>query len=146
MAPDTSGGGGGGEADAGARQGACTRTDHCALGCGRVYHTRCLVRWFGARGPHARQECPVCRAAWRRDGSAAAAALAERAPPADAQAEGDADEVLGGDGGGEAFLNLAMLQPGTQRVRDTSTYSSWLGVHQRRRDQHQLTQKVSRSS
>ena len=54
----------------------------------------------------------------------------------------DEDEVeMGRDEHGD-FLNLATLQPGTQRVRDTSSYSSWLEVHQRRRDQQQLAEKA----
>ena len=35
----------------------------------------------------------------------------------------------------EGFLNLASLQPGTRAARDQSSYSEWLEVHQRRREQ-----------
>ena len=35
-------------------------------------------------------------------------------------------------------LNLASLQPGTRAARDQSSYSEWLEVHQRRREQAAL--------
>ncbi|EOD27186.1 hypothetical protein EMIHUDRAFT_450192 [Emiliania huxleyi CCMP1516] len=38
----------------------------------------------------------------------------------------------------EGYLNLAALVPGTAAARDTSTYSPWLEVHQRRRERAEM--------
>ena len=104
-----------------------TRTSHCGLGCGKVFHSACLVRWFEARGAHARRECPACRAAWR-----AGVDEVERG-----SRDGDDDDG-GGVGGGEGFLNLGALQGGARQVRDASSYSEWLELHRRRREQRLL--------
>ena len=116
---------------------------HCGLGCGRLFHARCMQRWFAARGVHARRECPVCRAAWRRsrrleegahDATTAAAAAAA------ADDGGHAERLAVESEHGASFLNLGELQPDAQAVRDASSYSSWLEVHQRRREQRQLNE------
>ena len=44
-------------------------------------------------------------------------------------------EVASGGAADEGFLNLAALQPGVRAARDQSSYSEWLEVHQRRREQ-----------
>lgn len=82
-----------------------------------------MLRWFEARGAHCARECPVCRTGWRED------------DPTLPWTEtcGDGTEVVA-DLTDEGYLNLASLQPGTQTVRDQSTYSEWLGVHQRQRE------------
>ena len=83
-----------------------------------------------ARAP----ECPACRAHWRDDDDAvrlpaAVAAGAAAAAGAEALAEATPDE---------GFLNLGTLQPGTRVARDSSSYSEWLELHQRRREQAAL--------
>ena len=110
-------------------------TTHCAIGCGRQFHAACLTRWFAARADVARApECPACRARWRDDDDAvrlpaAVAAGAAAAAGAEALAEATPDE---------GFLNLGTLQPGTRAARDSSSYSEWLELHQRRREQAAL--------
>ena len=110
-------------------------TTHCAIGCGRQFHAACLTRWFAARADVARApECPACRAHWRDDDDAvrlpaAVAAGAAAAAGAEALAEATPDE---------GFLNLGTLQPGTRVARDSSSYSEWLELHQRRREQAAL--------
>ena len=111
-------------------------TTHCGFGCGRVFHARCMVRWFEARGHHARRECPVCRSAWRAETESERRARAD-ASGSVAGGDGD-DELVAPSEGDAAFLNLGNLQPGVQRVRDASSYSSWLDFHQRRREQERL--------
>ena len=107
-------------------------TTHCAIGCGRLFHAACLTRWFAARADVARApECPACRARWRDDDDAvrlpaAVAAGAAAAASAEALAVATPDE---------GFLNLGTLQPGTRAARDSSSYSEWLELHQRRREQ-----------
>ncbi|KAL1507499.1 hypothetical protein AB1Y20_008335 [Prymnesium parvum] len=89
------------------------RTARCSHGCGRLYHADCLRRWFEsgcARG----LQCPVCRARCE-----------VAAEPREAGEEAEVDE---------GYLNLRALQPGVQRARDSSTYSSWLEVHERNRE------------
>ena len=111
------------------------RTTHCAIGCGRRFHAACLTRWFAARADVARApECPTCRARWRDDDDAVClpapvAAGAAAAAGAEALAEATPDE---------GFLNLGTLQPGTRAARDSSSYSEWLELHQRRREQAAL--------
>ena len=70
--------------------------------------------------------CPACRAAWREDD---ALVVLPAAPGAAGAIDAPADE---------GFLNLASLQPGTRPARDQSSYSEWLEVHQRRREQAAL--------
>ena len=100
-------------------------TSHCARGCGRVFHASCLGRWFGARGEHRGRECPVCRCGWRADDPAV--------PVAEATAAAD-----DGERRDEGYVNLGALQPGTQAARDDSSYSEWLELHRRRREQAAL--------
>jgi len=107
----------------GAAAGAVARV-HCALGCGREFHLRCMSRWLETRGGHARRECPACRAPWHEDARC-------DAPPA-------AADAAVGEAAAEGYLNLSSLQPGTSAARDTSSYSSWLEVHERRREQQDL--------
>lgn len=91
-------------------------TTHCAHGCGRSYHAACMLRWRAARPPPL--QCPACRARWRADDPDLGAA-----PLAPASCEG-----------AEGFVNLG----GTAQARDTSTYSEWLQVHQRRREREEM--------
>ena len=114
-------------------------TTHCGLGCGRLFHARCMQRWFAARGVHARRECPVCRAAWRREEGADDATTAAAAD-ATADDGGHAERFAVESEHDSSFINLGELQPGVQAVRDASSYSSWLEVHQRRREQRQLNE------
>jgi len=95
------------------------RLTHCLHGCGRNFHALCISRWRSAREAWRQPECPVCRARWRSDDAAELPA-----PDSVAAAEG--------------FVNLGALQPGLQTVRDSSTYSEWLTVHQRRAEQRNL--------
>ena len=80
------------------------------------------------------RECPTCRARWRDDDDAVrlpahVAAGAAAAAGVEALAEATPDE---------GFLNLGTLQPGTRAARDSSSYSEWLELHQRRREQAAL--------
>ena len=89
-----------------------------------------MRRWSIARRATGRRlECPACRAAWRGDDPALPrdeeGAAAEQA----SEAAGSRDE---------GYLNLAALVPGTAAARDTSTYSPWLEVHQRRRERAEM--------
>jgi hypothetical protein len=137
--------GGSGQGSGGARDG--PPTSHCARGCGRVLHLRCMQRWFEARGPHARRECPCCRAEWLAlpgegdDGATAGLGVVGGAPPDEDLPVGTGDEASGA-----GLLNLGALQPGTRRVRDQSSYSEWLEVHQRRREQQRLAEQVAGAS
>ena len=104
-----------------------------------------MERWFAARGPHRARECPVCRAAWRaesesqrREREAATAATA-------GMGEGDTDALAQRSERDDQFLNLGALQ-GVSQVRDASTYSSWLEVHQRRREQERLHEAAASGS
>jgi hypothetical protein len=98
-----------------------------------------MQRWFAARGVHARRECPVCRAAWRREEGADDATTAAAAD-ATADDGGHAERFAVESEHDSSFINLGELQPGVQAVRDASSYSSWLEVHQRRREQRQLNE------
>ena len=62
---------------------------------------------------------------------------------ADAAADDDEPAAPTPSEGDEAFLNLGALQPGVQRVRDASSYSEWLEVHQRRRAQERLNRAAA---
>ena len=105
------------------------RVVHCALGCGRNYHAACLRRWFQAT--LSAPQCPVCRAAWHTPPGAPP--LFDRAGP---RARDDVDVVqdLRADHRDAHFVNLGEWQPGTHHVRDSSSYSPWLAVHERRRE------------
>ncbi len=109
-------------------------TSHCALGCGRIFHVACISRWFEARGAHRSRECPVCRQSWRGDDPHLPHPSVTESPGAQ----------RGGGPPDEGFLNIGALQPGAARVRDTSTYSEWLQVHQRRREQEDIACRGSR--
>ena len=116
-------------------------TTHCGLGCGNLFHSRCMLRWFEVRGPHARRECPVCRTRWRAEteGERLAREAAAAADSAGGSGGGDGEGLTHAASGDDAgFLNLSSAQPGMQRVRDTTTYSPWLAHHQRRRDLERL--------
>ena len=71
------------------------------------------------------RECPVCRCGWRPDDPAV--------PVAEATAAAD-----DGERRDEGYVNLGALQPGTQAARDDSSYSEWLELHRRRREQAAL--------
>ena len=82
----------------------------------------------------------MCRAPWdvsepwlHRAHACTAGCAAGAASPANDQLEPEPG------GSGEGFLNLGALQPGVQTVRDTSSYSSWLAVHERNREAAALT-------
>jgi len=102
------------------------RLTHCALGCGRNFHAACISRWYSARGAQRTRGCPICRARWRDD---------DPALELDASAAEEPEDVPLAPPPTEGYVNLATLQPGVQAMRDTSTYSTWLERHQRRREQ-----------
>ena len=107
-------GGGGAAADS---------VHYCALGCGRNYHPGCLRRWFES-GTSRTLQCPVCRAQWACWEVSTSTDHASASAPI--------------EGAGEGFLNFGQLQPGVQNVRDSSSYSSWLQFHERRREAEAL--------
>eukprot|EP00962_Isochrysis_galbana_P054268 scaffold25782_cov112-Isochrysis_galbana.AAC.1 len=105
-------------------------TTHCAHGCGRNYHAACIRRWALAHGALPALRCPACRACWWQ-----ADPCLPTAAELGQEHAGTEEEAVGGAARQEGYLNLGRLLPGGGRVRDTSTYSEWLQVHQRRREQ-----------
>lgn len=95
----------------------------CLLGCGRRFHTDCMRRWFES-GTARCMQCPVCRAPWEESSH---------------QPRMGAAELIETEG----FLNLASLQPGMGTTRDTSSYSSWLALHERSREAAHLASMLA---
>lgn len=133
VAVGTLGAAAGGEAAVAAPNGASRlpSTTHCAHGCGRNFHSACIRRWAMARAGQSGLRCPACRAAWWNEDPC----LPSAAEVNQAHGGGEWEGEAGGVGRREGFLNLGGLVPGGGSVRDTSTYSEWLQVHQRRREQ-----------
>ena len=105
--------------------------DWCRGSCGYSYHSACLHRWFELKAADVKT-CPRCRQPW-----------VQLVPPAPGAAGGGGGEVAAAGPAGvldppfglslreDGYVNLGSVS-GLRARRDTSTYSEWYGVHQRR--------------